>query len=76
MTPPARAAIGNWQAASAPLGCRFGAAAKGFVSLHPGGSNFAFADGSVHFLKATINQATYCALGSRSGGEVISADAY
>ena len=66
----------NWQAPSAPLGCRFGAAAKGFVSLHPGGANFSFADGSVHFLKVTINQATYCALGSRAGGEVISADAY
>jgi len=66
----------NWQGASAPLGCRFGAAAKGFVSLHPGGSNFAFADGSVHFLKSSINLATYCALGSRGGGEVVSADAY
>jgi prepilin-type N-terminal cleavage/methylation domain-containing protein/prepilin-type processing-associated H-X9-DG protein len=66
----------NWQAPSAPLGCRFGAAAKGFVSLHPGGANFAFADGSVHFLKTTINQATYCALGSRGGGEVVSADQY
>jgi len=66
----------NWQAASAPLGCRFGAAAKGFVSLHPGGANFAFADGSVHFLKTSINQATYCALGSRNGGEVISSDQY
>ncbi|WP_435010263.1 DUF1559 domain-containing protein [Tundrisphaera lichenicola] len=66
----------NWQGASAPLGCRFGAAAKGFVSLHPGGANFAFADGSVHFLKKSINMATYCALGSRNGGEVISADQY
>jgi prepilin-type N-terminal cleavage/methylation domain-containing protein/prepilin-type processing-associated H-X9-DG protein len=66
----------NWQAASAPLGCRFGAAAKGFVSLHPGGANFAFADGSVHFLKQSIAMPTYCALGSRAGGEVISADAY
>ena len=66
----------NWQSPSSPLGCRFGAAAKGFVSLHPGGANFAFADGSVHFLKASINQATYCALGSRGGGEVISSDAY
>jgi len=66
----------NWQASSAPNGCRFSAAAKGFVSLHPGGANFAFADGSVHFLKATINMATYCALGSKNGGEVISADQY
>jgi prepilin-type processing-associated H-X9-DG protein len=65
-----------WQAASAPLGCRFGAAAKGFASMHPGGANFSFADGSVKFLKASLNIATYCALGSRNGGEVLSADAY
>jgi prepilin-type N-terminal cleavage/methylation domain-containing protein/prepilin-type processing-associated H-X9-DG protein len=66
----------NWQQPSAPLGCRFGAAAKGFVSQHPGGGNFSFADGSVRFLKKTINMATYCALGSRAGGEVTSSDAY
>jgi hypothetical protein len=35
-----------------------------------------FADGSVHFLKKSISLPTYCALGSRNGGEVISADAY
>jgi prepilin-type N-terminal cleavage/methylation domain-containing protein/prepilin-type processing-associated H-X9-DG protein len=66
----------TWQSPSAPVGCRFGASAKGFISLHPGGSNFAFADGSVHFLKNSINLRTYCALGSRAGGEVISSDAY
>ena len=66
----------HWQDPSAPLGCRFGAAAKGFVSLHPGGANFAFADGSVHFVKTSINQTTYCALGSRNGGEVVSADQF
>ncbi len=48
----------------------------GFKSLHPGGGNFAFGDGSVHFLKASINMFTYCALGSRNGGEVISSDSY
>ena len=64
----------KWQ--NGVLGCRFGAAAKGFVSFHPGGANFAFADGSVHFLKNSISLPTYCALGSRNGGEVISADQY
>jgi prepilin-type processing-associated H-X9-DG protein len=49
---------------------------KGFKSEHPGGSNFLFVDGSVRFLKNSINLPTYCALGSRAGGEVISADAY
>ena len=45
-------------------------------SNHPGGANFLFADGSVKFLKSTINQTTYMALGTRAGGEVISSDAY
>jgi prepilin-type processing-associated H-X9-DG protein len=48
----------------------------GFKSKHPGGCNFAFADGSVHFLKQSIAMTTYCALGSRNGGEVVSSDAY
>ena len=60
----------------APLNCRFSAAAKGFVSRHPGGANFLFADGSVHFLKKGIDHVTYNALGSRDGGEVISSDSY
>jgi prepilin-type N-terminal cleavage/methylation domain-containing protein/prepilin-type processing-associated H-X9-DG protein len=48
----------------------------GFRSNHPGGANFLFGDGSVKFLKQTINLTTYNALGSKAGGEVISADAY
>ena len=52
-------------------GC-FGAAR----SRHPGGVNSLLADGSVRFFKNTINLPTWVALGSMSGGEVISADAY
>jgi len=66
----------QWQNSTAPVGCRFSAAAKGFVSFHSGGANFLFADGSVHFLKNSIALPLYCALGSRNGGEVISSDAY
>jgi prepilin-type N-terminal cleavage/methylation domain-containing protein/prepilin-type processing-associated H-X9-DG protein len=42
-----------------------------FGSYHPGGASFAFADGSVRFLKQTIDLPTYRALGSRAGGEVV-----
>jgi prepilin-type N-terminal cleavage/methylation domain-containing protein/prepilin-type processing-associated H-X9-DG protein len=61
---------------SGTFGCRFHYAYKGFKSEHPGGCNFLFVDGSVHFLKQSINLVTYCALGSRNGGEVISSDSY
>ncbi len=46
------------------------------ASNHPGGCNFAFADGSVHFLKSSISMQTYWSLGTKSDGEVISSDSY
>jgi len=45
-------------------------------SLHPGGANVLMGDGSVRFMKQSINLLTWMALCSRTGGEVISADAY
>jgi prepilin-type N-terminal cleavage/methylation domain-containing protein/prepilin-type processing-associated H-X9-DG protein len=84
-----------------------GMVVNGASSFHPGGANFAFCDGSVKFLKETIDSwalqpssspagmpvgvtyvqgryalapgakvGVYQALGSKNGGEVISADAY
>jgi prepilin-type N-terminal cleavage/methylation domain-containing protein/prepilin-type processing-associated H-X9-DG protein len=47
-----------------------------FRSLHPGGANFAFADGSVKFIKNSVNYETYKGLGTRAAGEILSADAY
>ena len=44
----------------------------GFKSLHPGGANFALADGSVHFLSETMDYKTYNALGTKAGGEIAS----
>jgi prepilin-type N-terminal cleavage/methylation domain-containing protein/prepilin-type processing-associated H-X9-DG protein len=59
----------------------------GFRSQHPGGANFLFCDGSVKFLKQTIdmgnpnytppiNIGVYRQLSTRKGGEVVSADTY
>ncbi len=45
-------------------------------SFHPGGANFVFADGSVHFLSAGINIRILAALITRDGGEAVSADDY
>jgi len=48
----------------------------GARSRHSGGVNVSFADGSVRFIKDSINPMTWRALGSRSGGEVVSSDSY
>jgi prepilin-type N-terminal cleavage/methylation domain-containing protein/prepilin-type processing-associated H-X9-DG protein len=45
-------------------------------SRHPGGINTVFCDGSVRFVKNTINLFTWRALSTSQGGEVISSDAY
>ncbi len=45
-------------------------------SHHPGGVNNLYCDGSVKFIKSSINVSTWWALGSKAGGEVISSDAY
>jgi prepilin-type processing-associated H-X9-DG protein len=45
-------------------------------SLHPGGANVLMGDGSVRFVKASINLLAWQALSSRGNGEVVSDDAY
>lgn len=47
-----------------------------FWARHPGGANFAFADGSVRFIKEKRPLAIFQALATRQGGEVLSADSY
>ena len=46
------------------------------TSNHPGGANVLLSDGSARFIKSTVDMRTWWALGTRNGGEVISADAY
>ena len=46
------------------------------TSRHPGGLNMAFCDGSVRFIKNSINLPVYWALSTRNENEIISSDAY
>ncbi len=45
-------------------------------ALHPGGANVLMGDGSVRFVKQSINLRTWQALSSRSNGEVIDGGSY
>jgi prepilin-type N-terminal cleavage/methylation domain-containing protein/prepilin-type processing-associated H-X9-DG protein len=47
-----------------------------YWSMHPGGVNFLWADGSVHFIKSSIDPRPYRALVTRNFGEIISSDSY
>jgi prepilin-type N-terminal cleavage/methylation domain-containing protein/prepilin-type processing-associated H-X9-DG protein len=68
---------GNYCRVSCSAGCNmdqpYSAPAS---SNHPGGVNACFADGSVKFVKNSIQRMTWWQLGTRGGGEVISSDAY
>jgi prepilin-type N-terminal cleavage/methylation domain-containing protein/prepilin-type processing-associated H-X9-DG protein len=46
------------------------------TSNHPGGVNVSFMDGSVHFIKNTVNLQAWWFLGTRGRGEVVSSDSY
>ena len=45
-----------------------------FGSFHPGGANFVYGDGSVHFINDDITPELYVSLASRNGGEVGNSD--
>jgi prepilin-type N-terminal cleavage/methylation domain-containing protein/prepilin-type processing-associated H-X9-DG protein len=45
-------------------------------SFHPGGANAVFVDGSVHFVKASIDIRVLARLITRAGGEVVSGNDY
>lgn len=47
-----------------------------YWSMHPGGANFLFCDGSVRFIKEQVGFTVFQALATRAGGEVLSADQF
>jgi prepilin-type processing-associated H-X9-DG protein/prepilin-type N-terminal cleavage/methylation domain-containing protein len=55
---------------------QFAARMTSYGSLHPGGTNFAFCDGSVRFISDSVNNTPTLMpkLGTRAGGEVVSGD--
>jgi hypothetical protein len=50
--------------------------AYGSSSAHPGGINVGLGDGSIRFIKNSIDRRTWWSLGTKSGGEVVGADSY
>ncbi len=74
----------SWTQIMGPVGLEDGtrtinnpeAHVEDYWSLHPGGANMLFADGSVHFLKSSINPIPWRSLATRNLGEVISSDSY
>ncbi len=48
----------------------------GFSSRHPGGANFAFGDGSIRFVKNSVDAKVFHCLGNREDGELLGDDQF
>jgi prepilin-type N-terminal cleavage/methylation domain-containing protein/prepilin-type processing-associated H-X9-DG protein len=63
-------------------GCWYGTGSNtdhtmiGASSYHSGGVNTLFLDGSVRFIKSSINKNTWRAIATRAGGEIVDASSY
>ena len=78
MTPNSSSCTGTQTATSSisnPLWGGIGAAITA-TSNHPGGVNVCFCDGSVKFVKDSVDLSTWWGLGTRNGHEILSADAF
>jgi prepilin-type N-terminal cleavage/methylation domain-containing protein/prepilin-type processing-associated H-X9-DG protein len=56
--------------------CQEGDSGTNPTSNHPGGVNVSFMDGSVHFIKNSVNLQTWWYMGTRGRGEIVSSDSY
>ena len=68
-----------WGSCRMDCGPDCGAVQSGYhnaTSNHPGGVNVCFADGSVKFVKSTVAQNVWWALGTKAGGEIVGSDSY
>ena len=70
-SPYPNAQIGGWNAEDFDTPGIYG-----MSSNHPGGADVALVDGSVRWLKSSTEMTIVWALGSRSQGELVSADSY
>jgi prepilin-type N-terminal cleavage/methylation domain-containing protein/prepilin-type processing-associated H-X9-DG protein len=66
----------NWSYCSGSNGSGSAATFSESDSYHSGGVNVLLGDGSVRFIKSTINRNVWMALGTKAGGEVVSSDSY
>jgi prepilin-type N-terminal cleavage/methylation domain-containing protein/prepilin-type processing-associated H-X9-DG protein len=64
-----------WPTTTATAGNQAGANEEPY-SFHPGGVNALFGDGSVHFVKSTINLVAFRSILTLAGSDVVSADQY